>query len=93
MLVINDILAEWPGARVCEDEKFDPVKPDLSCYSFDLPILPTKGEVEVWKNKIKSERERYWEFYMAYARQVRGWKIKKRGSYVSRKTVVQLEKV
>ena len=80
MLVINEILIEWPGARVCEDESFATVKPDVGDYGFDPPVLPTRGEVEAWKNKIKSDRARYWEFYMAYARRVRGWKILKRGS-------------
>jgi len=93
MLVIDEILVEWPGARVCEDKLFDPVKPDVGDYSFDPPVLPTKEEVDAWKNKIESDRARYWEFYMAYARRVRGWKIRKRGSHVIRETFNRVEKV
>jgi hypothetical protein len=88
MLVINDILVEWPGARVCEGELFDPVKPDVGEYGFDPPVLPTKGEVEVWINKIESDRERYWEFYLSYARRVRGWAINERGVDATKATRV-----
>lgn len=91
MKILESIFVEWPGARVCEG--IVPFKPDLGCYDFGFAVVPTKEEVDAWKDQIKLDQQKYWCFYTEYALQVRGWKIKKRGNHVSRKKIAQLEKV